>query len=124
MAILHDKAVDAKEKAYCPYSHLKVGAALLCGDGTIYTGANIENASFSLTICAERVAFIKAIMDREKTFNALAIASDGEDFPYPCGACLQFISEFVEDLEIILINKSGEIKKETLRGLFPHPFCI
>jgi len=124
MFTLQNEAIDAKEKAYCPYSHLRVGAALLCGDGTIYTGANIENASFSLTICAERVAFIKAIMDGKKTFKTLTIASDSEDFPYPCGACLQFISEFVQDLEIILVNKFGEIKKETLKGLFPNPFRV
>ncbi len=115
-------AIDAKAEAYCPYSHFRVGTALLCRDGTIYTGANIENASFSLTICAERVAFIRAIMDGKREFELLAIASDSEKFPYPCGACLQFMSEFVQDLEIILVNKSGKTKNTTLKNLFPEPF--
>jgi len=117
-----ESVLDAKTKAYCPYSHLRVGAALLCKDGSIYTGANIENASFSLTICAERVAFIRAIMDGAKEFKILAIASDSKNFPYPCGACLQFMSEFVRDLEIILVNKSGKTKNTALKNLFPEPF--
>ena len=98
-----------------------MGAALLC-NGKIYQGFNIENISYSLTICAERVAAIDAILDGSRDFEKIAIASDTKDFPYPCGACLQFLSEFVADMDIILVNGEGEVKKTTLKTLFPKPF--
>ena len=96
---LIEEAIKAQEKSYCPYSNFRVGAAILTDDGRIFTGANIENSSYSLTICAERVAAIRAIMDGAKGFKKLVISSNSEDFPYPCGACLQFLSEFVYDIE-------------------------
>jgi cytidine deaminase len=98
-----------------------VGAALL-SSGTIYQGFNIENVSYSLTICAERVAMINAILDGSKDFEKIVIAADSKDFPYPCGACLQFLSEFTRDMGIILVNGEGEIKETTLKRLFPNPF--
>ena len=103
-----------------------MGVALL-SNGKIYQGFNIENISYSLTICAERVAAIDSILDGpiidgSRDFEKIAIASDTLDFPYPCGACLQFLSEFVADMEIILVNGEGEIKKTTLKTLFPKPF--
>ncbi|MCK4526701.1 cytidine deaminase [candidate division WOR-3 bacterium] len=123
---LIESAIKAVERAYAPYSNFRVGAALLY-NGKIYQGFNIENISYSLTICAERVAAIDAILDGPIIdgligFEKIAIASDTKDFPYPCGACLQFLSEFVADMEIILVNGEGEIKKTTLKTLFPKPF--
>lgn len=120
---LIEAAVKAKEKAYAPYSNFHVGCALLA-DGKIFTGFNIENASYSLTICAERVAAVRAIAEDSKNFDKIALASDGEDFIVPCGACLQFIAEFAKDLEIILVNNKGDTKVTTLRGLLPSPFSL
>lgn len=120
---LIEAAVKAKEKAYAPYSNFRVGAALLA-DGKIFNGFNIENASYSLTICAERVAAIKAIADGSKNFNKIAIASDGENFITPCGACLQFLAEFSDDMEVILVSGKGDSKFTTLKALLPSPFSM
>jgi cytidine deaminase len=116
-------AIKAKEKAYAPYSNFRVGAALLA-DNKIFSGFNIENASYSLTICAERAAAIKAIVDGSKNFKKISIASDGEDFILPCGACLQFLAEFAKDMEVILVNKKGESRFTTLKALLPSPFSL
>ena len=120
---LIEAAVKAKEKAYAPYSNFHVGAALL-SDGKIFTGFNIENASYSLTICAERVAAVKAVTDGSKNFDKIAIASDGENFIVPCGACLQFLAEFSKDMEVILVNAKGDFKVTTLKVLLPSPFSL
>jgi len=120
---LIDAAIKAKEKAYAPYSNFRVGCALLAG-GKIFSGFNIENASYSLTICAERVAAIAAIIDGSKDFKKIAIASDGENFIVPCGACLQFLAEFSKDMEVILINGKGDSEETTLRKLLPSPFTL
>jgi cytidine deaminase len=120
---LIEAATKAKEKAYAPYSNFKVGAALLAS-GKIFTGSNIENASYSLTICAERVAAANAIIDGSKNFEKIAVACDELGFPYPCGACLQFLSEFAEDMEVILVNGKGETRVTTLKKLFPSPFSL
>ena len=106
---LFERAVKAAENSYSPYSQFKVGAALLCIDGSIYTGCNIENASFSLTNCAERTAFFKAISDGNKEFEAIAVAG-GHDNMYepcfPCGACRQVMAEFCrDDFKIVLSDK-------------------
>jgi cytidine deaminase len=120
---LIEAAVKAKEKAYAPYSNFHVGAALL-SDGKIFAGFNIENASYSLTICAERVAAVKAVTEGSKNFEKIAIASDSKDFITPCGACLQFLAEFSKDMEIILVNNKGDTKITTLKELLPSPFSM
>jgi cytidine deaminase len=118
---LIEEAVRAKEKAYAPYSNFRVGAALLADDN-IFTGFNIENASYSLTICAERVAAVKAITKGCKNFDKIAVATEKESFIVPCGACLQFLAEFSDNLEIILVNGKGKSKITSLKKLFPVPF--
>ncbi len=119
--ILLAQAKEAMEKAYVKYSNFKVGAALLAKSGKIYTGCNIENASYGATICAERVAFAKAISEGEKEFEAIAIVGSGGDFTYPCGICRQFMSEFGLDLKLIF--EDGEnIKMYTLSQLLPEAF--
>ncbi len=120
---LIQSAERAKERAYAPYSDFRVGAALL-SSGRTYTGFNIENVSYSLSICAERVAAINAILDGAMEFEKIVIAANSKEFPYPCGACLQFLSEFAEDLDIILINGEGDKKSTTLKELFPKPFKV
>lgn len=119
-------AKDAMEKAYSPYSGYKVGAALLCKDGSVYTGCNVENASFSATNCAERTAFFKAVSEGKRAFSAIAICG-GRDgvieglFP-PCGVCRQVMREFCEDdFEIHLLTKE-EIETYTLSQLLPLSF--
>lgn len=107
---LFEKAVKAAENSYSPYSQFKVGAALLCVDGSIYTGCNIENASFSLTNCAERTVFFKALSEGKKEFEAIAVAGGHDDNMrescYPCGACRQVMAEFCSyDFKVVLSNK-------------------
>ncbi len=110
---LFDIAIKSAEFSYSPYSRFRVGAALLTENGTVYTGCNIENASFSLTNCAERTAVFKAVSDGNTKFNAIAIAgSSNDDFStpcIPCGACLQVLSEFCGD-EFSIILSDGEYK--------------
>lgn len=112
----------AMEKSYSPYSNFRVGAAVLTSRGKVYTGANIENASFGATICAERTAVIKAVSEGDIRFNAIAISSDAQSFIYPCGICRQFLSEFDKgEMKVICSNKSGEYKSFKLSELMP---CI
>ncbi|BBM83119.1 cytidine deaminase [Candidatus Uabimicrobium amorphum] len=120
------RATLAREKAYAPYSQFKVGAALLCEDGSIYTGCNIENASFGLTCCAERVAIFNAIAEGKKKFKAICIAlSCEEGSPSPCGACRQVIFEFGMDIEVITINVfSQKITVESISELMPRGFKL
>ncbi len=124
-----EKALEALKNAYAPYSGFKVGAALLCGNGNIYTGANIENASYSLTICAERTAFSKAILEGERDFKGMAVVSIDKtgSINYsctPCGACLQFISEFCgQDFEIYT-KKEGKVTTRYFGDLFPNAFSL
>lgn len=125
---LINRAKQAMEKAYCPYSGYKVGAALLTKDGQIFTGCNIENASFTPTVCAERTAFFKAISEGNTEFSAIAIVG-GKDgvisgiFP-PCGVCRQVMSEFCdpEDFKVYLGTETDEYKSLTLAGLLPYGF--
>lgn len=122
-------AKEARNRAYVPYSGFSVGAALLCSDGTIYQGCNIENAAFGPTICAERVAFFKAIYDGKREFAAIAVAGGkaGEEvsglFP-PCGVCRQVMQEFCdpETFRIVLGNSKGERKTFLLKELLPLGF--
>ena len=118
---LMDCAIKARENAYSPYSHFAVGAALLCEDGTLYEGCNIENASYGLTNCAERTAIFKAVSEGHTTFKALAVVADTEGPCAPCGACRQVMAEFKIPL-IIMGNLMGNIKMVTIEEVLPFSF--
>lgn len=115
-------AKKAMEKAYVPYSNFRVGAALLTDDGKIFTGCNIENASFGATNCAERTAIFKAVSEGYTNFKKIAIISDSSNITYPCGICRQVILEFGRDMQIICANKNGEYKEFNLKDLLPYAF--
>jgi len=116
-------AVNIQKNAYAPYSEFRVGAALLCKDGSVYTGVNIENASFGATICAERCAIFKAVSDGKKDFVKIAITSSSNDFTMPCGMCRQVMSEFMEDGAVIVTN-GKEIKSFKVSELLPGSFSF
>ena len=118
---LINRAVVARDKTYSPYSHFGVGAALLCEDGRIYEGCNIENASYGLTNCAERTAIFKAVSEGQTKFKALAVVADTEGPCAPCGACRQVISEFGIP-RIIMANLRGDYTVVDLEGLLPFRF--
>ncbi len=118
---LYEMALKAKEFAYAPYSNFKVGAAVLTSDGMVFLGNNIENSSYGATICAERVAVFKAVSEAKTNIVKIAIASDTEDFTYPCGICRQVINEFMPDGEIIIGNKN-DVKVYKVSELLPHAF--
>ena len=117
-------AREARDHSYSPYSHYAVGAALLTKDGRIYQGCNIENASFTPTICAERTAFFKAVFDGVREFAAIAVIGTGEMPAYPCGVCRQVMAEFCDgDFIITTSNRDGsEVVTETLDRMLPHRF--
>lgn len=121
---LINKALLAKENSYSPYSNFRVGSALLTEDNKIYTGCNIENSSYGATICAERTAIIKAVSSGEKKFKKLAIVSDSNDLTYPCGICLQVISEFMPDGEIVLLDKDKNICIYKVSEFLPLAFKL
>ena len=120
-------AVEAMGRAYAPYSGYQVGAALLCADGTVYQGCNIENASFSPTVCAERTAFFKAVYDGKRDFAAIAVCGGKNgvisgSFP-PCGVCRQVMREFCEDdFRIYMVGKDGVYLERTLNEILPDSF--
>lgn len=116
-------AIEAKSKAMPTYSKFHVGAALLTEDGKVYNGGNIETSSYSLTICAERTAVFQAIIEGQRKFKSIAIASDAEDYCPPCGACRQVLLDLCgKDLDVILINAKEEIIKYKITELIPHSF--
>lgn len=117
-------ARQAQEKAYAPYSNFRVGAALLTQDDKIYTAANIENSSYGLTVCAERIAMFKAIYDGARSFQTIAVAGSGTGYLYPCGACLQVLAEFAPGISIIVSNEKNEFRKYTLKDLLPQKFSL
>lgn len=120
---LFQKAYQAKEKAYAPYSRFRVGAALLTVSNRVYTGVNIENASFGATICAERTAVCKAVAEGERKITAIAISSDRDEFIYPCGICRQVLAEFgTPEMKVICGNSKGEFQIYNLEELLPHSF--
>lgn len=119
---LMQAAREAREKAYVPYSHFPVGAALITDDGTLYTGCNIENASYGLTNCAERTTIFKAVSEGHRRFAAIAIVADTEGPVSPCGACRQVMSEFGPDARVLLTNLRGETQVTTVRALLPGAF--
>ena len=115
------EARQAADRAYAPYSKFRVGAALLCDDGSLVTAGNVENRSYGMTICAERSAIVKALSEGKRVFVALAVSCPDADYPVsPCGACRQVISEFAgKDLPIYFAGKEGTIRSITLGELFP-----
>ena len=128
MTALIRTALEMRVKAYAPYSHFQVGAALLAGSGKIYTGCNIENASYGATNCGERTAFFKAVSEGERSFSAIAIAGglegmEPEDYAYPCGICRQVMKEFCSpDFKIIVAKSQEDFLCFTLAELLPHGF--
>ncbi|KAG0647920.1 Cytidine aminohydrolase [Hyphodiscus hymeniophilus] len=117
------RSVSAKETAYCPYSQFRVGATILTNDGQFIDGANVENASYPVGTCAERVAFGKAVTEGHKGFKAVAVATDISPPASPCGMCRQFIREFCDlDMPIIMFDKNGAFAVATLKELLPLSF--
>jgi cytidine deaminase len=119
---LVEAARRAREFAHAAYSHFKVGAALECEDGTIVTGCNIENATYGLTVCAERVAMFKALSEGHRAFRRVAVVADTDEPTPPCGACRQILWEFGGDLEVLLANLREPKGRHRLKDLLPLPF--
>lgn len=116
------EAINAQKNSYSPYSNFSVGAALLCSDGEIITGVNIENASFGLTNCAERTAFFKAVSEGKKEFSAIAVVG-GDTYLPPCGACRQVMSEFCDkNFKVIFAKNENEYIVKTLEEILPFSF--
>ena len=115
-------AMAMLDRAYCPYSHFPVGAALECSDGSVFTGCNVENAGYSPTICAERVAVGKAVSEGHRDFVRIAVAGRSEDFCVPCGVCRQVLQEFAPNIEVICLNRAGESRTFALKELLPYGF--
>ena len=119
---LCELAVAMLERAYVPYSHFPVGAALLCKDGTVFTGCNIENAAYGATVCAERTAIFKAVSEGHREFDTLVIAGRSDGYCVPCGTCRQVMMEFAPELTVICLNRKDESRKFALRELLPYGF--
>lgn len=120
---LVDLAFTMLERSYVPYSRFPVGAALLCDDGTVFTGCNVENAAYGSTICAERTALVKAVSEgRQGGFERLAVVGKSADYCWPCGACRQMLYEFAPELVVLVGRGDGQYFKTTLRELLPHGF--
>jgi cytidine deaminase len=115
-------ALAAREHAHAPYSHFLVGAALEDVQGRIHTGCNIENSTYGLTLCAERVAVFKAMSEGAREFRRMAIAADTDMLTPPCGACRQILWEFCGDMEITLVNPRGKSETLHMKDLFPRAF--
>jgi cytidine deaminase len=120
--LLLEAALAARANAFAPYSKFHVGAALEDADGRIHTGCNIENATYGLTLCAERVAIFKAISEGVRKFRRIAVAADTDVLTPPCGACRQILWEFCGDVDVVLVNPRGKIETYRLKDLFPKPF--
>ncbi|MFZ1978497.1 MAG: cytidine deaminase [Bacteroidota bacterium] len=118
------KAREARLNAYAPYSKFGVGSALLTKSGKIFTGCNVESSSYSLTICAERTALFKAVSEGERSFLAIAVASDGPGFTPPCGACRQVLMDITGNIDCIMIDSMDKIKTTKLKLLLPLAFSI
>ena len=115
-------AAEASKKAYVPYSHFAVGAALECTDGTVFTGCNVENAALGSTICAERTAACKAVSEGHRDFARIAVYGDGEGYCYPCGACRQFLAEFAPEMEVLYAKGGGRYVSYKLSEMLPYTF--
>lgn len=121
---LLDSALRARENAHAPFSKFKVGAAIEDDQGRIFTGCNVENATYGLTICAERVAVFKAISEGARRFSRIAVAADTDVLTPPCGACRQILWEFCGDVPVTLVNLSGKTETFQMKDLFPRPFDV
>ena len=119
---LEAAALKVRENAHAPFSKFKVGAAIEDESGRIFTGCNVENATYGLTLCAERVAVFKAISEGARKFRRVVVAADTEVLTPPCGACRQILWEFCGDIEITLVNLHGKTEKFQMKDLFPRPF--
>ena len=115
-------AKQARENAHAKFSNFKVGAGLRSASGRIYGGCNVENATYGLTVCAERVAIFKAISEGERKFDAIAVVTDTDRLTPPCGACRQLIWEFCGDIPVVLANLTGKVEVIRMSQLFPRPF--
>jgi cytidine deaminase len=119
------RAAKAAEKlAYAPYSRFRVGAALRTKSGRVFTGGNVENASYGLSVCAERVALFKAISEGEREFDAMVIYTPTRSFAAPCGACRQVMAEFAPNLKVVLVNRTGATRSYRLSRLLPERFAL
>lgn len=118
------KAREVQVNSYSPYSGFAVGAALLTKNGNIFTGTNVENASYGLTVCAERIAAFSAVSKGERDFEAIAVCGSGTGFVYPCGACLQVLAEFSPQIEVLAVNETNEYKRYLLHDLIPMSFAL
>lgn len=121
--MLVESAREAMYNAYAPYSEYRVGAALLGANGRIYVGCNVENASYPIGICAERVAAASAVADGVRSFLAIAVFAEGESLPYPCGMCRQFLAEFSPDMDVIAVSDGG-LESKKLNELLPCAFSL
>jgi cytidine deaminase len=115
-------ALAARENAHAPFSRFKVGAAVEDENGRVHTGCNIENATYGLTICAERVAIFKALSEGARRFRRIAVAADTDVLTPPCGACRQILWEFCGNIEVTLVNPRGMMETFRMQDLFPRPF--
>ena len=115
-------ARQARENAHAPYSNFRVGAALRAISGKIFGGCNVENATYGLTVCAERIAIFKAISEGERGFDAISVVTDTDALTPPCGACRQLIWEFCGDIPVIMANLKGRVEIMQMQNLFPRPF--
>ena len=119
---LVDAAREARERAIAPYSKFKVGAALLARDGRVFTGCNVENASYGLTVCAERVALLKALSEGVRDFTRLAVVADTKSPTPPCGPCRQLVWEYAGDIPVVMANLDAVTGEHQMRDLLPLPF--
>ena len=120
---LVQKAMEMQKFAYCPYSKFPVGAALLCADGSVFTGCNVESAAYGSTICAERTALLKAVSEgHREDWSAIAVAGKGMEFCWPCGSCRQMLYEFAPDLRVLAVRGDGEFEEAKLSDLLPRGF--
>ncbi len=119
---LIEMAMEARQRAFAPYSNFKVGAALLGKNGATFTGCNIENASYGLTMCAERVAIFKAVSEGANDFERIVVVADTENLTPPCGSCRQIIWEFCGDVPVTLANLKGDVETFQMSDLLPRAF--
>jgi cytidine deaminase len=119
---LIEAAKQARENAHAPFSNFRVGAAVRANSGRVFGGCNVENATYGLTVCAERIAIFKAISEGERGFDAIAVVTDTDVLTPPCGACRQIIWEFCSDIPVTMSNLKGKSETFQMRDLFPKPF--
>ncbi|TET89586.1 MAG: cytidine deaminase [Methanomassiliicoccales archaeon] len=117
-------AKEASRHSHSPYSRTRVGAAILTANGDVFSGCNIENSSYGLTICAERVALFNAVSSGHKSFKGIAIYSDSDVYPMPCGSCRQVLVEFAPEMEVLVVGRDGKRKKYVLEDLLKDYFRI